>query len=204
MLPKRLNILDLLLKGMGKIEDFDKEVKNLKEFIALATVSAKDYQKTNIELVKHLTKDKNIPGVYVTLNKPFDKMKSVLEKGSVDTRMIIFIDAVTKTAGGKTTKTKNCLFIGNPENLSDISVAMDQAVRALPGKEKFLFFDSLSTLLLYNSIQTVARFIHFLAGKMRVWKVKGIIISLERKSDKDLIEELSQFCDVVIDFGGKK
>jgi hypothetical protein len=39
---------------------------------------------------------------------------------------------------------------------------------------------------------------------MRVWKVKGIIISLERDADKELIEELSQFCDVVIDFGGKK
>lgn len=189
---------------MGNLEEFDKEVKNLKEFIALATVSAKDYQKTNIDLVKHLTKKKNIPGVYVTLNKPFEVMRSALEKGGVDTRMIIFIDAVTKTAGGKIAKTKNCLFIGNPENLSDVSVAMDQAVMALPGKEKFLFFDSLSTLLLYNSIETVARFIHFLAGKMRVWKVKGIIISLERESDKDLIEELSQFCDVVLDFGGKK
>lgn len=189
---------------MGKIEEFDREVKDLKEFIALATVSAKDYQKTNIQLVKHLTKKKNIPGVYVTLNKPFVTMKSVLEKNGVDTKMIIFIDAVTKTAGGKITKTKNCLFIGNPENLSDVSVAMDQAVRALPGKEKFLFFDSLSTLLVYNSVQTVARFIHFLAGKMRVWKVKGIIISLERDADKDLIDELSQFCDVIIDFGGRK
>lgn len=189
---------------MGKIEDFDKEVKNLKEFIVLATVSAKNYQKTNIELVKHLTKKKKIPGVYVTLNKSFSAMKSIFEKAKVDTRMIIFIDAVTKTAGGKIAKTKNCLFIGNPENLSDISIAMDQAVRALPGKEKFLFFDSLSTLLLYNNVETVVRFIHFLSGKMRVWKVKGIIISLERKADKELIEELSQFCDVIIDFGGKK
>lgn len=189
---------------MGEIENFAKEIKGLKEFIALATVSAKNYQKTNIALVKHFTQDKKIPGVYVTLNKPFENIENALEKAGVDTKMIIFIDSVTKTAGGKISKTKHCLFIGNPENLSDISIAMDQAVRALPGKDKFLFFDSLSTLLLYNSVPTVARFIHFLAGKMRVWKVKGIVISLERKEDRDLIEELSQFCDVVIDFGGKK
>jgi len=189
---------------MSNIEKFDEEVKNLKGFIALATVSAKDYQKTNLSLVKHMTKDKKIPGVYVTLNKPFDVMKEAFEEVSIDTKMIIFIDAVTKTSGGKITKTKNCLFIGNPENLSDISMAMDQAVRALPGKERFLFFDSLSTLLLYNNAETVARFIHFLSGKMRVWKVKGIIISLKRKEDKKLIEELSQFCDVLIDLGGKK
>ncbi len=189
---------------MGKVEeDFDKGVKDLKEYIALATVGAKNYQDTNILLVKHLTKDKNTPGVYVTLNKPFENIKKEFEKKGVNTKLIIFIDAVTKTSGGKTEKTKNCLFIGNPENLTDISVAMDQAVRSLPGKDRFLFFDSLSTLLLYNRIETVAKFIHFLAGKMRVWKVKGVIISLE-KTDKELIEELSQFCDVVIDFAGGK
>lgn len=188
---------------MGKIEEFSDEVKDLKEFIALATVSAKEYQKTNIALVKHFTQDNNIPGVYVTLNKPYENVKVQLEKGGVDTGMILFIDAVTPTDGKKTKKTKDCLFMGNPENLSDLSIAMDQAIRALPGKDKFLFFDSLSTLLVYNSIPTVAQFIHFLATRMRGWKVKGIIISLERKQDKELIDELSQFCDVVMDFGGK-
>jgi len=189
---------------MEEIKSFDKKVGNLKEFVVLATVPAKSYQKTNIKLVKYLTKNKNIPGVYVTLNKPFETMEPLFKKSGIDTEMIIFIDAVTKTAGGKITKTKNCLFIGNPENMSDISVAMDQAIRALPKKDKFLFFDSLSTLALFNNIETVARFIHFLSSKMRVWKVKGIIISLERKVDKELIEELSQFCDVLIEFWGKK
>lgn len=189
---------------MVKITAFEEGVKNLKDFIVLATVNARNYQKTNIELVKFLTKNKKIPGLYVTLNKPFKTMKEIFEKAGIDTKMLIFIDAVTRTSGGKTIKKKECLFIGNPENLSDISVAMDQGVRALPTKDKFVFFDSLSTLMLYNSIETVARFIHFLSTKMRIWKVKGIIISLERKKDKELIEELSQFCDVIIELDGKK
>lgn len=175
------------------------ELKELKEFVVLATVKAKDYQKTNIDIVKHLTGDMNTPGVYVTLNKPYSVMKKVFERSKIDTRLIIFIDAVTKTAG-EVKKTKDCLFIGNPENLSDISIAMDQAVRALPGKDKFLFFDSLNTLLIYNQVQTVIKFIHFLVSKMRVWGVKGIIISLEKKKDNELLDELSQFCDLKIEF----
>jgi len=91
------------------------------------------------------------------------------------------------------------LFIGSPKNLSDISLAMDQAVTSLPGKEKFLFFDSLNTLLIYNDVKTVARFIHFLAGKMRAWKVRGIIVSLQKKGNEDLINELTQFCDMRLD-----
>jgi len=184
---------------MSKITEELKQLRELKEFVVLATVKAKDYQKTNLEIVKNLTQEFNIPGVYVTLNKPYSVIKNIFEKSKIDTRLIIFIDAITKVAG-EAKKTKNCLFIGNPENLSDISIAMDQAVRALPGKDKFLFFDSLNTLLIYNEIQTVIKFIHFLASKMRVWKVKGIIISLEKKADEELINELSQFCDIKIDF----
>ena len=88
--------------------------------------------------IKYLTKDIGIPGVYVTLNKPYTTIKSILKETKVDTRLILFIDAITKTVGGKTKKTKECLFIGTPENLSDISLAMDQAVTSLPGHEKFL------------------------------------------------------------------
>lgn len=184
---------------MAKIKkEFKEKLKDLKQYVALATVDAKNYQKTNLAIVRHLIEDKNIPGVYVTLNKPFQTMQGIFKKEKIDTRMIIFIDAVTKTTGGTIKKTNKCLFIGSPDNLSDISIAMDQAVRALPSKERFVFFDSLSTLLMYNNITTVARFIHFLAGKMRAWKVKGIIVSLRKEKDKELIDELMQFCDVIL------
>ena len=181
-------------------KEFTDKIANLKEYIALATVDAKNYQEINLEIIKYLT-SKKISGVYVTLNKPFKILQSTFKSKGIDARLVIFIDAVTKTSGGKIEKSKDCLYIGSPENLSDISIAMDQAVRAVPGKEKFLFFDSLSTLLLYNNVQTVARFVHFLASKMRVWKVKGVIISLKKKSDKELINEFSQFCDIIVDLG---
>ncbi|MBW2975249.1 hypothetical protein KY366_06025 [Candidatus Woesearchaeota archaeon] len=185
---------------MDKIKDkFREELKNLKQYVALATVDARSYQKTNLGIIKHLTDKENIPGVYVTLNKPFKTMKGIFQKEKINTGMMIFIDAVTQTAGGSVEKTDKCLYIGAPNNLSDISIAMDQAVRALPSQERFVFFDSISTLLIYNNIATVAKFIHFLAGKMRVWKVKGIIVSLRKKQDEELIEELTQFCDAIID-----
>ena len=175
------------------------KLKEMKSSVVIATVPARSYHQTNIKLVKYLTQEVSIPGVYVTLNKPFPDMKRIFEEAKVDTRLMIFIDAITKTAGGKTKKVKDCLYIGTPENLSDLSMAMDQAVTSLIEKEKFLFFDSLTTLLIYNDVKTVGRFIHFLAGKMRVWKVRGIIISLQKKGNEDLLNELSQFCDMRID-----
>lgn len=180
-------------------KEFREKLKKLKEYVAIATISAKHYHETNLKIISYLTKEENVPGVYVTLNKPFDTMQKIFDKENIKREMVIFIDAVTDT-GGEIKKTENCLYIGSPEKLSDISLAMDQAVTALPSKSKFVFFDSLSTLLIYNDASTVARFIHFLASKMRVWKVKGIIVSLQKEKDKDLIDELMQFCDIKLDF----
>ncbi len=186
MVMKKGDLSDILKTNIGKFKDY----------VALATVNPDNYQETNIEIIRYLVQEEKIPGLYVTLNKPFNVIFNLLKKEKINTDMVVFIDAVTRTAGGNVEKTQNCLYIGNPENLSDISVAMDQAVRQIPSEEKFLFFDSLDTLLIYNKPITVAKFIHFLSGKMRVWKVKGIIVSLSRESNKELIDQLNQFCDV--------
>ena len=185
-MEKEKDLINILKKYIGAS----------KNYVALATVNPRLYQEINLFMIKYLVKEEGIPGLYVTLNKPFEVLYRLFKREGINTEMIIFIDAITMTAGGNIERIKNCLFIGNPENLSDISMAMDQAVRSIPSEEKFLFFDSLDTLLMYNKAVTVARFIHFLASKMRVWRVKGIIISLSRESNKELIDELSQFCDV--------
>jgi hypothetical protein len=180
-------------------ETFKKEFKSLKDFILLITVDAKNYQKTVIDVVKSLVNEQNIPGVYVTLNKPFEIMQRTLASNNIDARLIIFIDAASRT---ETRKIDNCLYIGSPEKLSDMSVAMDQAIKALPD-DKFLIFDSLNTLSIFNKQATVARFVHFLTGKMREWKVKGIIITLEKETEQSLLDELTQFSDARIDIGGE-
>ena len=182
-------------------DKFKKAVKNLEDYMVLVTVNSQVYKKSNLEILKLLVNEQKIPGVYVTLNKPFDIMQRLFKQNKIDARFIIFIDGITEVSGNKR-RIKNCLFIGSPEKLSDISVAMDQAVKALPTKEKFIFFDSVNTLQVFNKPGTVARFFYFLSSKIRGWRVKGIIISIEKGSDESLINELAQFCDARIKLGG--
>ncbi|MFH1285869.1 MAG: ATPase domain-containing protein [Candidatus Micrarchaeota archaeon] len=177
------------------------KIQDQKNFIALITVGAREYQNTNNEILRYLVNDKKMPGVYVTINKPFATMKRILGDSGVDTRMIIFIDMITKIAGSETQKTSECLFLAGPERLSSLSIALSEAVSAIPSKEKFIFFDSISTLLLYNNTGTVAKFAHFLTSKMRVWNVEGIFLSLENESDAELISQISSFSDVYLKLG---
>jgi hypothetical protein len=180
---------------------FKKNVKNLQDYIVLVTADAKTYQKSNIEILKYLVSEQKTPGVYVTLNKPFEVMQRLLKQNNIDPRFIIFIDGFSETSPDKK-RVKNCLYIGSPEKLSDISIAMDQAVKSLPTKEKFLFFDSINTLQVFNRPGTVMKFTHFLSSKIRDWKVKGVIILIRSTGDETLANELVQFCDSKIELRG--
>ena len=182
-------------------ETFRKEVSSLKDYILLLTVSAKSYNNITIDTLRFLINEQHIPGVYVTLNKPYEVIQRNLQNNNIDPRLVIFIDATSRPEGTK--KMENCLTIGSPEKLSDISVAMDQAVKALPIDDKFFVFDSINTLSIFNKSVTVARFIHFLVGKIREWKVKGIIITLEKETEQSTLDELTQFSDFRADLGGE-
>ena len=175
-----------------------------KGVIVLVNVSAEDYVKTNVEILRVLANEDKLPGVHITINKPYLTMKRVLEEEGVKTENLYFIDCITKSAGGVADKNdKNVFYLDAPQNLTGLGVIMNEAVSAINSTEKFLFMDSLSTLLLYHSSGTVAKFSHFLTGKMRVWGLRGVLMAVEKESDPDLAAQLSQFCDEVVTLNKK-
>ena len=176
-------------------DDFKKKVSKLEDYITLVVANAKNYEILSEEILKYLLLVDKIPGVYITLNKPYDIILRKFKDKKIDNRLIIFIDGITNVSQSNKTKIQNCLFINTPEKLSDLFVALDQAVNAITVKNKFIFLDSLNTLTLFNTETIIARFAHQLIAKMRAWKIKGVILSIEGTHDQ-LITELTPFCDI--------
>jgi len=186
-------------------ERLKKELADLPEnFIVLLIVPAEKYAEANSELLKYMVTEKNLQGIYITINKPYKSILEQLKKDKIDPKKIFFIDAITQTAGGTPEKTDEVLYMASPQNLTDMGIALEQALQSIQAKEKFLFLDSLNTLLIYNSADTVASFTHFLTGKIRVMGLKGVFISLKKDTDHQLIEMLSQFGDKIIYLNGGK
>jgi len=166
--------------------------------VVLILTSAENYMASIVDVLKTLINKKGRQCVYVTVNRPYNDIQNVLEKGKINTDNIFFIDLISKTANREQSKAKNCLFIDSPESLTDLSIAITEAIGNLKGKKKFIFLDSLSTMLIYNQAGTLARFAHFLIGKMRNAAVEMIIISLEKEMDQALVSQISTFVDKVI------
>ncbi|MEK6871926.1 MAG: hypothetical protein AABX16_03410 [Nanoarchaeota archaeon] len=109
---------------------------------------------------------------------------------------MLVIDAITPVSSG--TRAGNAIFVGSPRALTSISLTATNAVNKLPKGKRVLFLDSVSTLLTYNQFGTVTKFSQFLINKMREWNISGVILSLEKETDQNLVGQLTQFVDRVI------
>ncbi|MEM3555141.1 MAG: ATPase domain-containing protein [Candidatus Micrarchaeia archaeon] len=170
------------------------------EFIVLIISSADVYSIAQEIALRVLIKKKDMCGVYVTFNRPYSTLKESVGKQGLDLSKLFFIDLITESAGGKAERsaTDRCFYVSSPKNLTELSILMEQAMLRLPRERRFVFIDSISTMLIYNDPDTVLRFIHSLTGKMRLLGITGIIFLLEKESDEKFRAQISQFCDTVI------
>jgi hypothetical protein len=64
--------------------------------------------------------------------------------------------------------------------------------------DKFIFIDSITSMLIHNESTSFARFIHGILTKMRISGASGLLISLEKETDNEIRAEIAQLCDKIV------
>jgi hypothetical protein len=175
-------------------------LKDMKEHgLYLIMSSPNEIRNKNIELIgKVVSEDYFV--LVVTTNLPYDILKKNYEKNGIPLDRIHFVDTVTKYAMGRDPPpANNCRFVNNPANLTDIGIAVTGALKVLEGKKVCLLFDSVSSMLIYQSSQNITKFIHFVTNKLRLLNFAGIFLVVEKGLDPDVLDQLTTFVDVVVD-----
>ncbi len=173
----------------------DKAIKEGAEII-LVTVDAKKYVKASLEILKYLTK--NAEGIFVTLNRPYSSMKRLMEKEGIDYTKIIFIDCITRQIGGEEIDKERCFYLNSPDP-TQMQVAIEQAMNLITAENRFIYIDSLSTISLYKSFETLLKFIRYLTGRIRIKGYIGTIFSIEKEIDDIYYSQIALMVDEVIE-----
>ncbi|MBN2422328.1 hypothetical protein JXB41_03810 [Candidatus Woesearchaeota archaeon] len=132
---------------------------------------------------------------YVTLNKPYNTILMNIKSLNIDANKFFFVDAISATV--QTPEgVDNCSFVSSPTVLTDLSLAFSEA---LSNKEcDNAVFDTISTLVVYQDINSVIKFVHNLITKIRVLNKKSIFVALKEDSE-ELIKDLNMFVDNVVE-----
>ena len=195
------------IKSISELEEFISKLPHNK--IVLFLVDSKMYMKRNLSILKILVNQNKFSGIYITVNRPFDSLIQIMKDDFIDTEKIFFIDCITKMAPAtdkislnpknKLERSENCIFISSPSRLTEIGLALSEALTGMENpKNKFLYLDSLSTLLIYNDLETIVKFVHFLSTRIRLYGIVGIIMCVEKIIEERLFNILSEICDIIV------
>ena len=181
---------------MIDIKKLEEELNNLPEdSIVMLETSAENSFETSMTSVKLLA-DKSDSGIILSASRPYVNLMNMYQRNDIDTSKMFVLDCITKNNNGDA-KDDNVVFLENISDLTNISLSLNERMKTTNGK-KFVFIDSITSMLIHNKPQVFARFVHSILTRMRVNGTGGVLISFEDKTDKEVRAKIAQLCDKVI------
>ncbi|MBU0532567.1 hypothetical protein KKB44_03675 [Candidatus Micrarchaeota archaeon] len=135
--------------------------------------------------------------------------EDIINKAStigIDVSKVYFIDCYSATLGQKKESTENITVIDGPSALNDISLALNEAIKRSSGKRMRVVFDTLSTFILYNSQDSMRKFLSVIAGRLKSANATTLYLIDEGVHDKQVLSLIETGMDkkyTIEDKGGK-
>jgi archaellum biogenesis ATPase FlaH len=187
-----------LLGARGKLKaKLHAELKNTPEPFQLLLLEESDTRLFGLLEVVGFLVQKNYVGTVVSLNRPTVELVEFFKKERFPVEKFSFVDAITIQSKGKKLGGENFVYLESLKDLVEMSVQIDKMLSRLQGEKKFLLFDSLTTLLVYNEKHTVEKFLHATIGKLRARNASGIFL-LAAHAEQEVLDAAKGFCDKVI------
>jgi len=145
-------------------------------------------------------------GVYVTTDVlPSDIEKrakaALVDISGFTNKSLKFVDCYSWTlgelAGVKSKEERNDVTVPGPSALNDLSIGITQTLRDMENAN--IVFQSLSTLLLYNSPEIVFRFVQIMGARLKVSGMTTILHCEAQMHDEKTVTTLKHLTDHVIE-----
>lgn len=174
---------------MAGIEKELKEMDGQKSFLFI--MEAGKLQNSLNTLIKSLVA-KKMGGAVLCLNKPYKSVKSSLESKKVNTKDILFIDTLSSSRTELKPK-DGAIMISNPSELTSISLAAGGFAKSKT-ENKFIVIDALSTLLIYNNPDAVAKFVRYMTSLTSSEGIRLMVLTTESQNDR-ILPKVQPFFD---------
>ncbi len=184
------------------VKKLTEELENIDEgSITLLVFNAKDYSVLTHEALNFLIRKKDAGVAYIAVNRPYRYMLNMLKDKQLyesSAESLLFIDCITYMANMLPETDDRCVFIQNPASLEEMNMYVFDLLEKLRTKNKILFIDSLSTLLLYNDIGRLKTFLYSLVSKLRLNTHGGLFIIVEEFSADIIAKTFTGMCDSIV------
>ena len=182
----------------------DKYAKLGQGWVTILEVPIEDSAKINIEAIRIL-QSMGYEGIYITLSKDYVDLSKLFREEGIDLGKLAIIDGISQMYGIKQVDSPNVTYVAGPLSIDAISESIQRIAPNIKEQKKFVFLDSITTVLLYNSLERTVRFSEFLLETLKKLQLVGIVVSVSRGfANEALLKELTKLSNEVVNFNVKK
>ncbi|MBD3260130.1 MAG: hypothetical protein GF334_00340 [Candidatus Altiarchaeales archaeon] len=164
--------------------------------VVSVSTSSVDHLPTVSALLDILTRKRGLGGVYISFTQPYQYLAEAVKQANVPLDDLFFIDCISKMAAKIPSEPKeNVVFVENPSSLEEVNVHLNRMLDRVSSPKKFIFLDSLTSLLIYNDEKSVNEFSHFIINKARLSNIFTVLLFQKKEGAGKLHEKVEHICD---------
>jgi KaiC/GvpD/RAD55 family RecA-like ATPase len=191
--------MSLTIKNINVTKHLTNHFSRLNQgWVALLQVPMEKAMDVNLEALRVL-QTLGYEGIYITLSKDYKDLTKIFRKEKINLGKLAFVDGVSQMYGIGAVDAPNVKYVSGPLSLDGIVAAITDIIPVMKSKKKFVFLDSITTVLLYNSLERTLKFSEFLTASLQRLQVAGVVTSVSKGFANDnLIRELTKMSNEVI------
>lgn len=143
-----------------------------------------------------LAEEKGFMSIYVSSTVPGANIRAICDDKQL--KKTVIIDTISRQLSGTETpkEVKDCMFCNSPEDLTSLHMQISSALN--DGDNALIIIDSITTFLIYNSQNSMLRFIHSLSSLAREKSAKAVFFMMQtNKINEKFFEDLQGLTDKV-------
>jgi hypothetical protein len=170
----------------------------------LFDVPSTQFVRVNLMMLRGLSEERNLPGIFISVDRPHQYMIHLLSMHKIKAEQLVYLDAISRFSADFKVASANVSYIDGPFRIDHLPMAMNEWMKSGNGKTlstgncSFAIIDNLSTLLTYNSFNSVQIFLQNFLQTLH--PSENMIIPLMIDSEKSglLYETARTMCKVEI------
>lgn len=175
--------------------------RELKEnHLLLVVLNLANARKAIFTILNKLLKQNN-KVLYITTNLSAEALNRQLEKEKISTKNVFFLACTEKCETKESKEREISKYVYCGHSLTDISIAIHTA--KLDIKPNVILFDTIGSLAIWNTEETILRFLQHVAHSIRQEEKSKVLLFIE-KEQKNILQKTSIFVDKTIEMNDLK
>ncbi|OPY31812.1 MAG: hypothetical protein A4E32_01415 [Methanomassiliicoccales archaeon PtaU1.Bin124] len=166
----------------------------------LLDVKSTQFVRINLLLLKALSPENGMPGIFIAIDRPHQYMVHLLTMHQINSTGLVFLDAISRFSADTKTASAKVGFVHGPSHVDELPNAIREWSTNANGNSldmqslRFAMIDNLAALLTYNSYSSVELFLRNFVGVLSTTKLV-IPFVVDKERNCVLYEMVRSLCE---------